>query len=285
MYIAGPFVLIGSIAMTVVMNYSFQSLTGVEPDIGGIYNTLISSLGAMIFLLLASVALISVVYEYMMLYEKNDEGIVTVDEVFQKVKSSFMSVLGTLFLFVLLAIGIYIPLLIPTVIFSGISSSGFFFFIVFLLFFFGVMYFFVGSSLVFIIRAYEKIGFGRALGRSFTLIKGKWWSTFGLLLVIGLIQGVVSSIFIIPYYVNTFLATMHTIDTGELAQPSQSTLIINQVSLFFYFILTYALYALPLVGLAFQYFNLREMKEARGLIDKIDSFDDLSTDSTNEEHY
>ena len=39
MYIAGPFVLIGSIAMTVVMNYSFQSLTGVEPDIGGIYRS------------------------------------------------------------------------------------------------------------------------------------------------------------------------------------------------------------------------------------------------------
>lgn len=285
-YIAGPFLLLGSLLMTSVFNYSFQSMgnpTGTPPDADMFFSLGIKGIGSFVFLLLASVALISVVYEFLKLYEKKGSGAIEVEEVYGKVKSSFWNVLGTVFLYVLLVIAIYIALLIPAFAFGALGGA--FAFMIVIVVMVGLVYFFIASSLIFIIRAYENVGFITALTRSLKLIKGKWWSTFGLLFVIGLIQGVVSSIFMIPYYVNTIISTMHTVETGVFQEPSQTTIIVNQVLLLLYFLLSYLMYALPLLGIAFQYFNLREMKEATGLIDKIDAFEDLSNDSKDEDHY
>ena len=50
-----------------------------------------------------------------------------------------------------------------------------------------------------------------------------------------------------------------------------------------YYIISIVLYMLPNISIAFQYFNLVEMKEARGLISQIDSIGQEAPDAKTEE--
>ncbi len=101
----------------------------------------------------------------------------------------------------LLLIAAAIVMAIPVGILGAISPVLVFFGVMFL--YCGMIYLFFGAALVFIIRAYEGKGFFEAIGRSFKLVKDKWWSTFGLIFVLYLIVGVSSYIFLIPWYVIT----------------------------------------------------------------------------------
>jgi hypothetical protein len=53
----------------------------------------------------------------------------------------------------------------------------------------------------------------------------------------------------------------------------------------FGYIVQMLLYTLPNLGIAFQYFNLVELKEAKGLMDKIDSMGSVASSEKGEEHY
>jgi hypothetical protein len=67
-----------------------------------------------------------------------------------------------------------------------------------------VVYLIVSVSLTYIVRAYEKKGFFDAIGRSFRLVRDKWWSTFGLIFVLYIVMMTISYIFLIPWYVAMF---------------------------------------------------------------------------------
>ena len=45
------------------------------------------------------------------------------------------------------------------------------------------------------------------------------------------------------------------------------------------------LFCIPLIAVAFQYFNLAELKESKGLMSKIDAFGTTSKEEDEEEHY
>jgi hypothetical protein len=96
----------------------------------------------------------------------------------------------------------------------------------------------------------------------------------------------ISYIFLIPYYAMLFTATLHNVSTGEIAEPSATwkTLIIVLFTL--YYMCQMFLYALPNVGIAFQYFNLVELKEARGLMSQIENMGQAVPSANRpEEHY
>ena len=50
-------------------------------------------------------------------------------------------------------------------------------------------------------KNFEGKGVFESIGRSFKLIRGKWWSTFGLMIVATVLMYAVSMIFILPFYV------------------------------------------------------------------------------------
>lgn len=54
--------------------------------------------------------------------------------------------------------------------------------------------------LYFPILLIEDVSIGTALRRSFYLVQGKWWSTFGLLMISSMIQSFITYIFAIPMY-------------------------------------------------------------------------------------
>jgi hypothetical protein len=67
---------------------------------------------------------------------------------------------------------------------------------------------------------------------------------------------------------------------------SDSMKIWTMVLFTLYYMAQMLLYALPNIGIAFQYFNLVELKEARGLMNQIKNLgQDNATESRPEEHY
>jgi hypothetical protein len=76
---------------------------------------------------------------------------------------------------------------------------------------------------------------------------------------------------LIPYYAVSFVTTFHNISETTTVTPSQGFVVITVVFFSIYYMLQMILYALPNVGIAFQYFNLVELQEAKGLMSRIDS--------------
>ena len=114
----------------------------------------------------------------------------------------------------------------------------------------------VTLSLYFPVLWLEDVGVMEALRRCFYLIKGKWWSTLGLSFVIGLIQGSISYIFIIPMYALMFLQALKV--TSE-----ESPVLMSGAALLYaggYMLLS----TLPLLAHSFQYFNLSERRDSLG---------------------
>ncbi|WP_426492829.1 hypothetical protein [Hymenobacter sp. 102] len=115
----------------------------------------------------------------------------------------------------------------------------------------------VALSLVWVVQILEEGGIGYSLKRSEGLVRGKWWSTFGLSLVIGIIIGILGMIFQIPQLIGYAGKALHwDFFTSDIIVITAG--IINSVG-------HTLLYAPLMVALAFQYFNLVERKEGFGL--------------------
>ena len=56
----------------------------------------------------------------------------------------------------------------------------------------------VALMIIYIVGLNEDKGFFDSMSRSFYLVKNKWWFTFGLLIVLSLIQGFLGLLFQVP---------------------------------------------------------------------------------------
>lgn len=222
-----------------------------------------------VMLVISGVMTIAAINNYILLYEEKQSNQIEVQDVWTRVRQTFWMYFGTLFLFGLLTTIVYVVLMIPVALLGAISP-----FLVFIgvLFFVGAVFYLLFSvSLTFFIRAYERIGFFEAIGRSYRLVQGKWWSTFGLLMVLYMIVTTVSYIFLIPWYVVFFVNMMHSVETATPFEMSTTMGVISLVLFTLYYLAQMILYALPNIGVAFQYFNLVEMKESKGLMKSIET--------------
>jgi len=287
LFIAGPFVMLGSLLFTQLYSNFMTGMMNQMQGVDFLSNDYISmvvygSIG-MLFLIIGGTATIATVNEYIILYEKKKGPNIEVSEVWERVKATFFTVLGTMILYTLVIFAAYIIIIIPIAIFANVSMVLTFF--VALACGLGLMYIMITLSLIFIIRAYENVGFGTAFSRCFYLIKEKWWSTFGIIFITSIIRGVISSIFFIPWYISFFVQMMHSTQTQTFEDPSLPMQILNYTLLMLYFACGVILYCIPLIAIAFQYFNLVERKEARGLMSKIESFGTEEQTDEDEEHY
>jgi hypothetical protein len=121
-------------------------------------------------------------------------------------------------------------------------------------------------SLVIIIRVLENKNFSQAISRSVELIKKNWWFTFGFLLVMYLIVGIMSLVFQIPVYILLFVTAFQSADPTAIVGESG---FLFSLSMAWSALATF-LYAIFPVGLVFHYFNLVEKKEAKGLKERIE---------------
>ncbi len=122
----------------------------------------------------------------------------------------------------------------------------------------------VPAALFFIVRLRENLGFGAALTRAIYLVKGHWWATLGLLIVMSFIQGVAPLVVqmagAVVLGIGATLTNMQALDLPLLAYIWLATS--NLLALL--------MYTLTLLAAAFQYFNLVEVKEGRGVYALLD---------------
>lgn len=283
LFIAGPPVLIVSILMGSFMGDMMslgQSTTG-NPEMIQEYfmsvNFWVQVGVVFVFLIVSGVMTIATINNYIILYGEKQTNKIEVHEVWERVRTEFWMYLGTMCMFALLGVAVYIVLAIPAALL--IMASPVLTFLAVLFFLCAAFYLLVCATFTFFIRSYEKKGFFESVVRSFRLIQGKWWSTFGLIMVLYIVAGIASYIFMIPWYAITIVSSLHSISTGVFEEPSMTVQILGIVFFTLYYLAQTVLNTLPNVGIAFQYFNLVELKEAKGLMGEIEKFGEPASPS------
>lgn len=125
------------------------------------------------------------------------------------------------------------------------------------------IYLSVALSLVWAIQAFEDSALGAGTSRSLSLIRGKWWSTLGLIFIMSVVIGIVGSVLQIPRYVSFVGKLLHWewLGSDGLLVAGSIMSSVGQMILYVPLILV----------LMFQYFNLVERKEDVGLRSLVDS--------------
>lgn len=117
----------------------------------------------------------------------------------------------------------------------------------------------------------EDLTLVEAVKKSFFLVRGYWWITFAIILVLGLIAGAVSSVFLLPVYVAFIVSMVSSAEmmTGEPTMPGMWFGIIYAVA-----ILSSMLVRIyQLIGTVLQYYHLKEVREGTSLIQRIEDLE------------
>lgn len=245
LYYVSPFIILASVITGVFINNVFNwSILIEDPEsfaeVGNIFGRMggvwILSMVSYLFLLLG-------IYSYISLYVEKGRGNFQKEDVWKKMTRNILPVIGT---------GIVVGLLV---------FIGFAFCII------PGIYFAVSLSIIFIILIYEGRDFGDAFSRSFQLTKLQWWWTLLLLLVVTIITSVLSGIVSFPVGINALIKGFHAAQEGSM--PSDFFGPVGTAYLVLANIISYLLYTIIYVALAFQYFNLVEISEKPSLAERI----------------
>lgn len=287
--IAGPAVLIGSIFMGSFFSDLFTMMPNMShgnPEESLKYFTSAAywmRIGLLyVFISLCYISTMATINTYAELYYQRRTNLIQVSEVWERARGLMLKYLGTLLMMVLcMAIFIFV-IVVLSIVLKLVSTAIMVLFIIAAVFVF--IYLLVGVSLIFFIQVHEGTGFFEAANRSLQLIKGKWWSTFGISFVLSLIGGAISYIFIIPYYIFIFITATHSASasTPELPESMKTA---TYVFLTLYYMSQVLLQTLPQLGLIFQYFNLVERREAKGLMSDIEKFGQTTNKDSREETF
>ena len=216
------------------------------------------------FLMISYLIVMVVTYSHLKVYKKSETGIFDIEEVWEVTKQNFLLILAT-------GIGYSLILGLVAVIFVGIGMflvmQGSYGFIFLVLVGIGILiYLSIIYSLIFIVRFEEGVSFSESLSRSKELISNNWWFTFGLIIVVGMIQGFLMYALYIPTYIVMFFMAFTGFNAGTSSLTRILliiTSIITSLSVLFYMIST--------IAISFHYYNLVERKEAPGLLQQIEN--------------
>ncbi|OWP64414.1 hypothetical protein CDA63_03280 [Hymenobacter amundsenii] len=216
---------------------------------------------AMLGGVLAFLMAVSTVHSYVRLLLTTEPAVApTPAEVWVEIRSR----LGRLLLACLLLFGVYagIMLVVGLVVGGSMAAGGGpFVFLLVLILMPLLLYLLVPLTLYFPVLWLEDEGLFAALRRCYYLVKGKWWATFGLFVIAGMIQGMMSFIFVLPQYAVLFGKMLHI--------PGLDSDLTGMVAQTLYASGTMLLYPVSLLAMIFQYFNLVERKEGLGLLSRI----------------
>ncbi len=255
LFIAGPFILVGS----VLPGLLFFPLIGDPTGEGSFSQVAFTSIIVNVLsFIVGSVMAVGTVYEYMLLYMKSNTGKIPTSEVWKAVRKDFFTVLFT-------TIGVVVFYIF------GVGFLGYLLFAMlgsvlgFILTLIASVYITVSLSLIIIIRLTEEVNFFEAVLRCYKLIEGKWWQTFALLFVCYIVQTALVSVVFIPFSI--FGATEQLLSTGTPTLTS-SLIFITIAGIILVLAVTIS-FCLTLVVTGFQYFSLVEEKESVGLLQRI----------------
>ncbi|MCG8306215.1 MAG: hypothetical protein MI975_02410 [Cytophagales bacterium] len=259
LYILGPMAVLNGLLFSQYIDFMFGSMTATDPvnvqnPFAFITNP--SYIGFIVLSTFSGLLNVAVIFNFMKLYNSKYPEEITVMEI---LNSSWKNIVP------LFLLGILITILIV---------------VGFLVFIIPGIYLMIALALSVPALLFERLGIIESIRRSFGLIKGKWWSTFGLLFVASILMYAVSMIFILPFYVFYFISIFTLVEETGITTDLSSWWFQGgmALSVMFMFLGSFLTYSIPIVALSFQYFNLVERKESVGLMEEIEQLDSEDRD-------
>lgn len=232
-----PFIIVvvlsGIHAATVPVNFS------QDPDL--------SQFGPTYFLLMVAsvvfmVLLVGTVLNYVKAYAENPEGIDAQSVIVQGRKVA-LSLLGYG-----IVMGILVVLGLVLLVLPGI-------------------FIYVPLAIGYVALVMESKSIKAAVSRGFQLVKGEWWVTFGTILGVGIVFGIISFALQLPAFVYGLMKGF--VVPEEVSATGGGIDILAAVFTMVSTALTYLLYVVIMIALSLVYFDLDEKKGSTGLLEQI----------------
>ena len=241
--IPGPIFILGGIIMS-IYSYRIGRLAQSNPDPGSFFLGVIGIfIIAAIILGIGYLMLLLSINEYIVLNLKKGSDEITLRELWGNIKRSFWNYLGG---------GIVIGIIV------GVGS-------LFLI----IPGIYLSIALIFVMIAIstEKKMFGDAIARSFYLIKGNWWSTFGLMVVLAIMQLLITYTLMLPFYAVNWISALF-VDSMFMID-SDFYLIYSVVVGILFYTLAMVVSTIPYIAIVFKYFSIVEEKDEVGMQERI----------------
>ena len=247
-----PVILLGAIFIGLFYSNFFQTMTMYDPD--ELTGNLIQFFIGFLFYGIGSVLLHATVVEYMKASLNKTKNEITFNEVVDGLKKNFgRYLLSAIIIFTLTFVGAMLCFI------PGIWLS-------------------VVFSLYFFIIAIEGKDTGEAFNRSFSLIRNFWWRSFGLFILIGIIQTFLVYAVSLPISLLTGFITFSSENTTEMTQATQNMMAYTTPITM---VISSLVYSLVSIAAGINYFSIVEEKEEVGLKERIESKDTDEESKTN----
>lgn len=283
LFFAAPAVLLGSIFYHEIFTRTLGmagsgGMNGASPfgvdDYFTTINFWIALLASLVFMLVGGVLTVATTHAYLLEYQERQTPVVDLGAVWKRSRRLFVRTFTSMIMYYLGMVTAMGVMLIPVGILIVITSmvSPMLSAISMTLYYVGILVLCVYFAMVFFIRNKEEIGFFPALTRLNNITKGKFWNT---VLVGGVniyIYMVFALLFLIPWYIYLFTMYLHDVSTAPLASPGFLQEALSTAMFMIYSLASIILVAVPLIALAVQYYNLSERAEAKGLLERIETF-------------
>jgi flagellar biosynthesis protein FlhB len=200
--------------------------------------------GGVLIILMGVMMMQLSVYEYMNLYLKMPKEEITLNQIFNGGMRNFLIYLAT---------GVIVSIIV------SVSS---------ILIFPGI-YFSIVFSIIFVVISVERLDPGKAISRCFQIMRGNWFRTFGFLIVLSIIIGMMSYAIILPVTLST--ALFPEIRSGN---PEELATYLPIIMVSLMVIINTIMYSVIFVGIGVLYFSMVEHKEEVGLRERIERLDE-----------
>ena len=260
LFIAGPAILLIAVVAGIYQATIMDMGAGGDPFD---YLAILSQSSLTSFLsIFVSALLVTVVYAYLVLYvERDDYDNITVAEVWERAKQHYLPVVVSVFVYSVLVLLGFMLLIIPG--FIAIAALSF----------------------LFIIQVKEGLSLGAAFSRCFKLVSDNYLSTLGLIVVMTVLITIISMVVMLPFGIALGVPAFFSLSQSgfeEVGGGMQVALIAFQA---ISSLLSYLLYAILLIAVAFQYANLVEKKEAAGLLESVNTIGQTKQPTRDDETY
>lgn len=236
LYIVAAF-LFGSFFRTVMGNVQGGNAGGMATGMGSMFV-------GYLMMILSMLILYALIFEYMRFYMINKGQAPKLGELWKETSKQLPSyfVIGLLAMI--------------------IAVAGMFFFVI------PGIWLLIVFSIALPLRAFERTSIGDSIGNSFKVIKGNWWATFGLLLVLSMLIGMLSYIVYLPIMLLMGFGAMSGMTDPQAIGSNMGW--IMTVFMLVIGVMNVLLQPLLLVPLGLHTLSLIEEKEGRGLLQKVE---------------
>jgi len=120
---------------------------------------------------------------------------------------------------------------------------------------------------------FENRGATDAIDKAFSFIKGHWWETFGIMLVVMILIGVLNGISQAPLMIYSLIkmgtSSFLSEDPNQMFSIYRDPIYIGLTA--FSYVVRFFFYVISLITTSFIYFDINEQKNASGSMEMIDS--------------